>query len=210
MEQEITLTSYETEFWWEKYGKFIEEKIYEMQASGKPDDDASWQEIQRLYEDYSIHSRKKFLAEQQAAGKSNEKITPDAINKMVNNKYHLCWGYLYSTMMKDCYFDEIPFPTAQAVEISTSSSFSKFPKIKPQRKYWKRRLYLEPLYIDYFKVEATGQLRFGKYISINSTWRDLIPTILDVYEASGDYSHCFLEQLSLSVDGKVILIECGS
>lgn len=210
MKQPIKLTAFETEIWWNKYGKFIEEEIDEMRDAGLPDDDASWQKIRSLMDDYWIHSREQFLSQQKATEQTRVKITPEAINHLIENKYHLCWGDLYSEMMKDCYFDDIPFPTAQAVEISLLESFAVFPKIKPQRRYWKRRLYPEPLYIDYFKREADGWLTFGKYVPINSTWRDLIPTILDVYEASGDYGHCFLEELHLSDDGKFIRIGCGS
>lgn len=210
MKQQTKLTTFETKAWWSQYGKLIEAQINEMRDAGLPDDDASWREIQSLMDDYWIHSRKKFLSEKKAAGEARIKITPEAINQLVDNKYHLCWGDLYSAMMKDCYFDDIPFPTAQAVEISHPEGFSVFPKIKPQKKYWKKRLYSEPLYIDYFKREADGCLTFGKHIPINSTWQEIIPTILNVYEASGDYHHCFLENLRLSDDNKVIHIECGS
>lgn len=210
MKQPIKLTPFETEIWWNKDGKFIEEEIDEMREAGLPDDDASWQKIQSLTDDYWITSREQFLSQQKATEETHVKITPEAINQLIENKYHLCWGDLYMAMMKDCHFDDIPFPTAQAVEISHPEGFSVFPKIKPQKKYWKKRLYSEPLYIDYFKREADGRLTFGKYIPINSTWQEIIPTILNVYEASGDYHHCFLENLRLSDDGKIIYIECGS
>ena len=210
MKNAIKLTACDTEAWWDKYGKVIEAEIREMQDSGLPDSDASWQKMQDLREDYFIHSREKFLADQGAVEKNHIEITLEEINKMTNNKYHLCWGELYATQMKDSYFDEIPFPSAQAVEIAHLEDFSVFPKIKPQKRFWKNRLSPEPLYIDYFKRETNGVLKFGKYVSINSTWRDIIPAIVDVCEASGDYHHCFLENLRLSDDGKVIHIECGS